>query len=69
MTVAIVLLVMMSAYFSATETAFSCLNKIRMKSRAESGDHRGHHDEELAAGGVRMHGPGHGQHAGGVFPF
>ena len=30
MTVAIVLLVMMSAYFSATETAFSCLNKIRM---------------------------------------
>lgn len=38
MTVAIVLLVMMSAYFSATETAFSCLNKIRMKSRAESGD-------------------------------
>ena len=40
MTVAIVMLVMMSAYFSATETAFSCLNKIRMKSRAESGDHR-----------------------------
>ena len=40
MTVAIVLLVMMSAYFSAMETAFSCLNKIRMKSRAESGDHR-----------------------------
>ena len=27
MTVAIVLLVMMSAYFSATETAFSCLNR------------------------------------------
>ena len=40
MIVAIVLLVTMSAYFSATETAFSCLNKIRMKSRAESGDHR-----------------------------
>ena len=40
MTVAIVLLVMMSAYFSATETAFSCMNKIRMKSRAESGDRR-----------------------------
>ena len=33
MTVAIVLLVMMSAYFSATETAFSCLNKIRMYSK------------------------------------
>ena len=40
MIVAIALLVMMSAYFSATETAFSCMNKIRMKSRAESGDHR-----------------------------
>ena len=40
MIVAIVLLVTMSAYFSATETAFSCMNKIRMKSRAESGDHR-----------------------------
>ena len=31
MTVAIVLLVMMSAYFSATETALPCLNKSRMK--------------------------------------
>ena len=40
MIVAIVLLVTMSAYFSATETAFSCMNKIRMKSRAESGDRR-----------------------------
>ena len=43
MIVAIVLLVTMSAYFSATETAFSCMNKIRMKSRAESGDHRDLH--------------------------
>ena len=40
MVVAIALLVMMSAYFSATETAFSCMNKIRMKNRAESGDRR-----------------------------
>ena len=40
MLIAIVILVAMSAYFSATETAFSCMNKIRMKSRAESGDHR-----------------------------
>ena len=40
MTVAIVLLVMMSAYFSATETAFSSLNKIRLKSKAEAGDSR-----------------------------
>ena len=38
MIVAIVLLVTMSAYFSATETAFSCMNKIRMKSRADAGD-------------------------------
>ena len=34
MTVAIVLLVMMSAYFSATETAFTSFNKIRMKNLA-----------------------------------
>ena len=40
MTVAIVLLVMMSAYFSATETAFSCLNKIRMKNRADAGERK-----------------------------
>ena len=40
MMVALLFCVVMSAYFSATETAFSCLNKIRMKSRAESGDHR-----------------------------
>ena len=38
MIVAIVLLVTMSAYFSATETAFSSMNKIRMKSRADAGD-------------------------------
>ena len=40
MIVAIVLLVTMSAYFSATETAFSSMNKIRMKSRADNGDGR-----------------------------
>ncbi len=38
MIVAIVVLVTMSAYFSATETAFSSMNKIRMKSRADAGD-------------------------------
>ena len=38
MIAAIVVLVTMSAYFSATETAFSCMNKIRMKSRADAGD-------------------------------
>lgn len=40
MTVAIVFLICLSAYFSATETAFSSLNKIRMKSRADGGDRR-----------------------------
>ena len=40
MLAALVILVAMSAYFSATETAFSSLNRIRMKSRADSGDQR-----------------------------
>ncbi len=34
----LVLMVVMSAYFSATETAFTSLNQIRLKSRADSGD-------------------------------
>ncbi|MBE6763436.1 MAG: HlyC/CorC family transporter [Ruminococcaceae bacterium] len=33
-------LITMSAYFSATETAFSSLNRIRMKNAAENGDKR-----------------------------
>ena len=36
--VALVILVGFSAFFSASETAFSSLNQIRMKSRAEDGD-------------------------------
>ena len=36
----LVLMVMMSAYFSATETAFTSLNRIRLKSRAENGDRK-----------------------------
>ena len=40
MTIAILLLVCMSAYFSATETAFSSLNRIRLKSWAEDGNQR-----------------------------
>lgn len=40
MIVAVVLLVMCSAYFSATETAFTSLNTIRMKTWAENGDKR-----------------------------
>ena len=37
---AIVVMVIFSAYFSATETAFSSLNKIRLRSKAEAGDSR-----------------------------
>ena len=33
-------LILMSAYFSATETAFSSLNRTRLKSLAEKGNHR-----------------------------
>ena len=36
MLIAIVILVAMSAYFSATETAFTSLNRIRLKSRADN---------------------------------
>ena len=36
----IVLCIIMSAYFSATETAFSSLNRIRIKNLAEKGNHR-----------------------------
>ena len=40
MTIAIILLICMSAYFSATETAFSSMNRIRLKTRADDGDKR-----------------------------
>lgn len=40
MIAALVLLVAMSAYFSATETAFSSLNRVRLKSKADAGDRR-----------------------------
>ena len=36
--VALVILVVFSAFFSASETAFSSLNQIRLKSRADDGD-------------------------------
>lgn len=36
----LVFLVVMSAYFSATETAFSSLNRVRMKSKADGGNQR-----------------------------
>ena len=38
MLVVIVFCVIMSAYFSATETAFSAFNRIRVKNLAEKGD-------------------------------
>lgn len=37
---AIICLIILSAYFSATETAFTSVNRIRMKNKAASGDHR-----------------------------
>ena len=37
---ALVFLVAMSAFFSATETAYTSLNKVRLKSRADNGDRR-----------------------------
>ena len=38
MLVALVILIVLSAFFSASETAFSSLNQIRLKSRADAGD-------------------------------
>ena len=46
--VALVILVAFSAYFSATETAFTSLNRIRMKTKAENGDRRAAKTLELA---------------------
>ncbi len=40
MLVTLLILVAMSAYFSATETAFTSLNRIRLKTRADSGSRR-----------------------------
>lgn len=40
MLVALVILVAMSAYFSATETAFTSLNRIRLKTKADNGSRR-----------------------------
>ena len=40
MIVALIVLVAMSAYFSATETAFTSLNRIRLRTKADAGDKR-----------------------------
>ena len=45
---AIILLVVFSGYFSATETAFTSLNKIRIKNMANDGDRRARNVMELA---------------------
>ncbi len=38
MIVALVILIGMSAFFSAAETAYNSLNQIRLKSKADDGD-------------------------------
>jgi CBS domain containing-hemolysin-like protein len=48
MILALVVLVALSAYFSAAETAFTSLNRIRLKTWAESGDRRAEHTLALA---------------------
>ena len=48
MIVALLFLVAMSGYFSATETAFTSLNRVRLKSRADAGDRRAARTLELA---------------------
>ena len=48
MLVALVILIAMSAYFSATETAFTSLNRIRMKNKADNGSVRAAKTLELA---------------------
>ena len=48
MLAALAVLVVFSAYFSATETAFTSLNHIRLKTRADSGSRRAQKTLELA---------------------
>lgn len=48
MIAALLALVAMSGYFSATETAFTSLNRIRLKNRADNGDRRALRTLELA---------------------
>lgn len=48
MLVALAALVVLSGYFSATETAFTSLNRIRLKSRADAGDRRAARALELS---------------------
>lgn len=41
MIIALIILIAMSAYFSATETAFTSLNRIRLKNKADNGSRPG----------------------------
>ena len=50
----IVLCVIMSAYFSATETAFSSFNRIRVKNMAEKGDKKANLVMKLAEDAARV---------------
>ncbi|GFI61049.1 hypothetical protein IMSAG049_00202 [Clostridiales bacterium] len=47
--IALIILIILSAYFSATETAFSTFNKIKMKNAAAAGDKRAEIVLELAS--------------------
>ena len=49
MLAALAALIALSAYFSATETAFTSLNRIRLKTRADDGDKRAARTLDLAA--------------------
>lgn len=56
MYILLVILICLSAFFSASETAFSTVNKIRLRNRAENGNHRAkaaldiaeHYDQALS---------------------
>ena len=48
MLAALIILVVFSAYFSATETAFTSLNRIRLKARADDGNLRAARTLKLA---------------------
>ena len=48
MLVALIILIAMSAYFSATETAFTSLNRIRLRTKAEAGNRKAAKTLELA---------------------
>ena len=46
--IAIIILIMFSAYFSATETAFTSINRIKLKTQAGDGDDKAQKVLDLA---------------------